>query len=289
MSAEAVPIRSTKKGKSSSFTEKDYMAIAKQNVVRAADVPIYPKILIYARKKQGKTTLALTAAPPSQILVIDPEEGAIYKRKTNPYVWRVNTWEDLQDVYGALRTGRLSPDSLGLGPEKAPFKWVIPDGLTRFNNFALHYVRRESEERDIARHPGFIDRRDYNKSGELMKQLMHNLHTLKMGVIYTAQERMKTLGSFDEDEEDAENPEVLFVPDLPDSVRGTVNSLVDVIGRLYTVRIDGKEGKKQVVRRLYVGVHDKYDTGFRSEFALPEVVRNPTIPKLVKLMEGDQS
>ena len=288
MTAEPVPIRRTKK-KTTQFTEKDYLAIAKDNVIRAAEVPIYPKILIYARKKQGKTTLALTAAKPSEILIIDPEEGSLYKRKTNPYIWRVNTWEDLQDVYGALRTGKLSPYTLGKGPEKEPFKWVIPDGLTRFNNFALHYVRREQEERDLARHPGFIDRRDYNKSGELMKQLLANFHTLRMGVIYTAQERMKTLGAFDEEEEDADNPEVLFVPDLPDSVRGAVNSLVDVIGRLYTVRIDGKDGKKQTVRRLYVGVHDKYDTGFRSEFTLPEVVRNPTIPKLVRLMEGDKT
>jgi hypothetical protein len=152
--------------KTAAFTEKDYLKIARANIVRAQDVPLYPKILIYARKKVGKTTLALTAAKRHEILIIDPEEGSVYKRKTNPYIWRVGKWEDLQDVYGALRTGKLSPKSIGKGPEEEPFKWVIPDGLTRFNNFALHYVRRESEERDLARHPGFIDRRDYNKSGD---------------------------------------------------------------------------------------------------------------------------
>lgn len=274
--------------KKSAYTEKNYLAIARENVVRARDVPMYPKFLIYARKKQGKTTLALTAAKPSEILIIDPEEGSIYKRRTNPYIWRVNTWEDLQDVYGALRTGTLSPDSLGKGPEKTPFKWVIPDGLTRINNFALHYVRRESEERDLARHPGFIDRRDYNKSGELMKQMLANFHTLKMGVIYTSQERMKTYDFDDDADEDSESDNVLFVPDLPDSVRGAVNSLVDVIGRLYTVRVEIK-GKMQVVRRLYVGVHDRYDTGFRSEYKLPEIVKNPTIPRLVQLMDQGEN
>jgi hypothetical protein len=126
-----------------------------------------------------------------------------------------------------------------------------------------------------------------------MKQLLANFHSLKMGVVYTAQERMKTYDFDDDDtDSDVESSDYLMVPDLPDSVRGAVNSLVDVIGRLYTVRLTPEDPEKppRTVRRLYVGVHDRYDTGFRSEYTLPEVIRNPTIPQIVKMMsEGEQS
>jgi hypothetical protein len=63
-----------------------------------------------------------------------------------------------------------------------------------------------------------------------------------------------------------------------------VNSLVDVIGRLYVVRTE-VGGKQKAVRRLQVGTHERYDTGYRSDYELPEVVRNPTVGKLVKLMQ----
>ena len=266
------------------FTQRDYIAVAKTKVTTARKIPRYPKFLFYARKKQGKTTLALTAGTRDEILIVDPEKGAEYKRDFNPYIWPIDKWEDMQDVYGALRTGKLSPAELGLGKSTEPFKWVCIDGLTRINNFAVHYVRREQEERDLARHPGFVDRRDYGKSGELLKQTLTNFHGLKMGVIYTAQEKMKTLGDWDDDDDDTEGSEVIYIPEIPDSVRNQVNSLVDVIGRVYTVRVE-IDGKAVTRRRLRIGVSDKYDTGARSEYELPDVIKSPTVPKLLKLME----
>jgi AAA domain len=266
--------------------KKDYLEVARTKIVRANDIKKYPKILIYSRKKVGKTTLALTAAEPDKMLVIDPEEGANYKTKTNPYIWPIERWSDMDDVYGALRTGKLTPNHLKQGESSTPFQWAIPDGMTRINNFALHHVRHEQEERNLDRIPGFIDRRDYGKSGELMKQMMANFETLKMGVVYTAHERMKTSANFEEDEDD-EGTEVFYVPDLPDAVRNHVNALVDVIGRLYIVRLDDpkNEGKKVAYRRLHIGPSDAYDTGYRSEYKLPDVLKSPSIPKLLKLMK----
>ena len=268
--------------------ESHYLEVAKSKIVRARDVRKYPKILIYARKKVGKTSLALTAADPDKMLVIDPEEGAVYKTKTNPYLWPIEKWADMDDVYGALRTGKLTPNMLKQGESSTPFQWAIPDGLTRINNFALHHVRREQEERNLDRIPGLIDRRDYGKSGELMKQMMANFETLKMGVVYTAHEKMKTLSYDDDnDDEDSDSGDIFYIPELPDAVRSTVNSLVDVIGRLYIVRVDDpkNEGKKKAYRRLHIGPHESYDTGFRSEYALPDIVKAPSIPKLLQLMK----
>lgn len=262
--------------------EKDYLAIARQKVTRPKLVTSFPKFLIYSRNKKGKTYFSLSAGI-EKTLVIDPEDGTDRFKKLNPYVWPVKKWEDMQEVLGALRTGKLSPKLLGLGKSADPFEWVSCDGLTKINNMALKFVQRKSEEANLTQRPGFVDRSYYNKSGELMKEMLTQFQALKMGVVYTAQERIKTMDSSDAEDEDET---VFIVPDVPDAVRGAANSIVDVIGRLYVVRVNLKSGGDRPQRRLWIGVHDRYDTGYRSDYEreLPDFVKNPNIPKLTNLI-----
>lgn len=260
----------------------DYLAIAKAKGHRPKDVDSFRKIMVYGRNKKGKTRLALSAGI-EQTLILDPERGTDTMKELNPYVWPITKWEDVQEAYGALRTGRLSPKAMGLGPSDVPFTWVAVDGLTRLNKMALRYVMKLAEEKDLDRRPGMVDRRDYGKSGELMSQMLSNFHTLPMHVIYTAQERMTTLD--DGDDDDATS---FFVADLPASARSSANAIVEVIGRIYTTRVDVPKqggGTREIMqRRLYIGLHERYDTGFRSDFKLPDLIQNPTLPKLVNLM-----
>lgn len=263
-------------------TDLDYLKLAKQKGHRPSQVVHYPKLLVYSRNKKGKTTFSLSAGI-DKTICLDPEHGTDSMKRKDPHVWPVEKWEDMQGFWGAIRTGKLSPSVMGTGPSKEPFSWVSCDGLTKMNNMALKYIGRQAELKDIDRRPGMVDRRDYNKSGELMKDFINNLFALKMGVVFTAQERMITDGAFDDDE-DAEEPDAYYVPDLPAGVRGTINSVVDVIGRLYVVQVDTKKGPKKQ-RRLQIGVNNAYDTGFRSEYDLPDIIKNPTVPKLVALMQ----
>jgi hypothetical protein len=137
------------------------------------------------------------------------------------------------------------------------------------------------EERSLDRIPGMVQQRDYGKSGELMKEMLNNFHNLPMGIVFTAQERQ--MEAFDsEEDEDYEDTSAWYVPDLPKSVKGAANAIVDVIGRLYVVRTDDDPPKKQ--RRLWLGESAMYDTGYRSDFVLPDTIVNPTVPKLVSLM-----
>lgn len=259
-------------------TEKDYLEIAKRAVHRPAKVKNYRSFLIYGRNKKGKTRFSVSAGIPTT-LVLDPERGTDTMKTLNPYVWPISKWEDTNDAYYALRTGKLSPFTLDMGPEKEPFTWVSVDGLTRINNMAVKYVGRVEEERNLDRQPGMVDRRDYFKSGELMKQLLINFANLRMNVCYTAQEKMMTIEDGPDDEEAA----AFFVPDLPNAVKQAVNASVEVIGRIHTVRTEVK-GTEVTQRRLQIGIHEKYDTGYRSDFKLPDMIKNPTIPKLVNLM-----
>lgn len=260
-------------------TEADYLKLAKERTHRPADKPHHFRYLFYGRNKKGKTTLGLSGGV-DETLVLDPEKGTDIMVAKNPHVWPVTRWEDVQEFWGAIRTGKLSPKVLGTGTSDKPFSVLLADGMTKLNNMALRYIMKVQEERDLDRRPGIVDRRDYNKSGELMKDLINDLHSLKMGVVFTAQERMTSLDSGDHDEDEETT---YFLPDLPAGVRGAMNAVVEVIGRIYVVRIETKGGPRKQ-RRLQIGVHERYDTGYRSDYVLPDVVKNPSVPKITNLI-----
>lgn len=251
------------------MAQKDYAAIAAKAITKPADIVRKPKLLIYSRNKKGKTTFCASAGV-DKTLIVDPEHGTDEMKSTNPNVWKISRWEELDDIYNYLRYS------------KHPYEWVALDGLTKINNMSLKYVMRLQEEKSLDRIPGMVQQRDYGKAGELMKDLMTRFHSLDMGVVFTAQERQDEPGDSEEDD-DSEETASVFIPDLPKGVRSYANSIVDVIGRLYVVRVE--RGETQVAeRRLWIGESVKYDTGYRSDFTLPDYIRNPSITKVVTLM-----
>lgn len=255
---------------------KDYAKIAASKIRKPGQNP--PRILIYARNKKGKTTFGATAP---NVLIIDPEGGADWLDPDTADVWPVTQWSDLDEAYNYLKT----PEA------QKKYEWVDVDGLTRINNMALKFVMKQQEERDLDRQPGMVDRRDYGKAGELMKGLLYNFHALPYGIIYSAQERQENPGTVFDEDEDVEEVEVRYVPDLPKGVRNAVNGIVDIIGRIYTVRIDHpkKEGEMVTVRRLWLAPVDQLDTGFRSKYRLPDYIKNPSVPKLVEIVKNGES
>lgn len=263
----------------------DYLALARKRVIRPGEQESYRRIFVYARNKKGKTRFALSAGV-DNTLVMDPEGGTATMHHLKPYVWPIEKWKDMDECYKALKTGKLTPNHFKQGESSTPFSWVSVDGLTRMNNYALGFVMKKQEEINLDRQPGFVQQRDYGKSGELMKNMMQQFHTLPMNICYTAQERMEAGGGggFDDDE-DSESTDYTIVPDLPKGVRAQINAIVEVIGRLYTVRLDVKGQPDPVVeRRLQIGIHPQYDTGYRSDFILPDRLEKPTLPDLVALM-----
>lgn len=244
---------------------KDYAKLARERISRPSENKRLPKYLIYARNKKGKSTFALSMGV-ERTLVLDPEKGTDEMRKLDPQRWPIEKWEDIDDAYQFLRN------------EKHDYTWVSVDGLTKMSNMALKYVMKLEEEKSLTRIPGLVQQRDYGKAGELMKEMLNRFHSLEMGVVFTAQERMEDSNDSEEDE-DAEAAESMFVADLPKGVRGTINSIVDVIGRLYVVKTE--DGKAE--RRLWIGESNRYDTGYRSDFELPNYIRQPSIAKLVRL------
>lgn len=252
---------------------KDYAAIAASKIRRPSESKRKPRILVYARNKKGKTRFCASAGQ-GNVLILDPEEGTEGMVKTDPHVWPINSWQEFDDAYQFCKLG------------KHDYKWVAVDGLSRFSNMSLRFVMGMEEERDLTRTPGMVQMRDYGKAGELLKGMLWNFHSLDMGVIYTAQERvMQVEDDSDSEDDDADSATYMYVPDLPKGARSAVNSIVDVIGRIYTVRLDHPtQDTKVIQRRLWLGPHVSYDTGYRSDFVLPDYLKGPTVPKLVQLL-----
>lgn len=252
-------------------TKADYKAIAARKI-RDPGTATWRRWLIYGRYKVGKTTFCSTAP---DVLIIDPEDGTKEVAPGQAKVWPTSQWSDYDEVFNALRTGELD------------YKWVAVDNMTRVQNMALRYVMRMGEERDLDRIPGLVQKQDYGKAGELIKGLLFNFNTLPVNVIYTAGDRMDTGGWGNDEDEDSENAEARFVPDLPKGARASVSQIVDVIGRLYVVKVTGTKDGKEVTgrqRRLWIGPSDTYDTGYRSQHKLPEFLKAPTVGRLEQLI-----
>lgn len=238
-----------------------------------------PRILVYSRNKKGKTRFCTTAP---NVLVIDPEEGTEYETKADPNTYKVSRWEDMDDLYRYARSG------------DHPYEWFAFDGMTKICNMALRYILSLKEERQLDTKPSVaINIKYHGSAGELVKGMLHNFHMMgQYGLVLTAQERMVDAVTGDDEDEDAESPGAMFVPDLPKGVRGAANSMVDVIGRLYVVKADVKvkvgdqvETRQRMQRRLWLEPSAQYDTGYRSQFVLPNHLKNPTVPRLVQLLK----
>lgn len=274
------PVRT--RAKTQAATRKDYSAIAAKKITTPAKKAEAnggsvrrPSILVYSRNKKGKTRFCLSAGQ-GKVLIIDPEQGTDRFLEADPHVWHLESWEEMDDIYKYLRSG------------DHPYEWVAFDGCTRISNMALRHVTRRAEERDLNRLPGQTTQRDYGNAGELFKAMLYNFHALPIGKIYTAQERQIDGGEGEDEDDDVEISNIQYVPDLPKGSRAALNSIVDVIGRIYTVKVPAKNGNGNVVkRRLWLAPSVAYDTGARSEYQLPDYLQNPTVPRLVAMIEGN--
>lgn len=258
---------------------KNYAEIAKAKITSPSQMKNRkpPRFLIYSRNKKGKTYFGASAP---NVLIADPEHGTDQMLKIDPKVWHIENWEDIDELYRFLKLG------------KHPYEWVVLDGMTRMHNMALRWIMGYMEERELDRKPGLVQQRDYGKAGEMTKGMIHNFHSLDMGIIFTAQERMEAGFGGDEDEE-SEEVTAQYVPDLPKGARASLNGIVDVIGRMYIVRAEKEvklrsgdtETRMVPQRRLWIEPSPQYDTGYRSDYKMPRYVKEPTVSALVNLIQ----
>jgi hypothetical protein len=270
---------------------KDYAAIARAKIARPG-TGRKPRFLIYGRNKKGKTRFCATAPG---VLIADPEDGTTAETKLDPDVWPVTKWDDLDEIYNAVKSGIKSPKT------NQPYEWIALDGMTRMLSMAIDFVSRQQAEKDITRQPTQTDQRTYGQANRMIESMLHNFHSLRnVGLIFTAQERVVEIENMEDlgDDEDASPASFMYVPDLTKGARAPLNQVVDVIGRIYVVRgeftttrrvkvggvVQNKEVETKVQRRLFIGPHEMYDTGVRTGFNLPDFLKEPTVASLTRAM-----
>jgi AAA domain len=269
---------------------KDYVQIARAKIGKVTadnkEPARMPRYLIYGRNKKGKTRFCATAP---NVLICDPEDGTVAESKLNPDVWQITQWSDLDEVYHFLKSGGKSPTT-----GKA-YEWVALDGMTKMLSMAIDFVSKQQAERDLTRQPNQVDQRTYGQANRMIEGMLHNFHSLRnIGMVITAQERVVQIEDMEDlgTDDDAAPAAYQYVPDLTKGARAPLNQVVDLIGRIYVVRgdfttkrrvrsADGKISIKEVEstiqRRLFIGPHEMYDTGYRSVHELPDYLKEPTV------------
>lgn len=221
----------------------------------------YVKILIYGRNGKGKTRFAASAPKP---LIIDINEKGTRSARSfkGAKVIEVSNWFDLGAIYWYLKKGDHD------------FQSVAIDTLTALQALCMEQVLYEGYDRDSTRDPKTPTQRDWGKTANLMKEEILKFRNLPMNVIFTAQER--TTGDPEEGEP------ILVTVDLPNGARVPALGAVEVVGRVYKKKVTNKKTKKSKWEfRMLVGDHEEYDTKDRT-FSLGHVLREPSVPKIIK-------
>lgn len=228
-------------------------------------------VVVYARGGVGKTTLLGTIPGRGLVIDIPDYEGGdmVLLGKKNIDVAPAETWEDLNELYMALKKGRGKIGSI-------QYDWVAIDSITACQQLARKKVIKERDE--IASKPYVIRLQDWGSMGQLMAQLFERFRLLSIPVYFTAQERVRR----DRDDDEAGS---VVIPNVSPMALDALIPHPVLIGRLYAHQNEGGTWE----RYLRVGTHEGFVTKTRSVpgRSLPAVIRRPRLGQITSWIRGE--
>jgi len=256
-------------------TEPDLIERVRNKIIRADELDEFYHFLIYGRSGIGKTRLASTL--PNVLLIDVNDKGTKSTRKsTNPHVYPVEYWQEINDVYWFLASGDHEFTS-----------WAL-DTVTAMSSLCMKFILGDEASRDASKDPDMPRGPVYQKLTELMKTQITNYRNLPMTGVFTAQQQRRVMG-----EDDDLGGELFTTPMVTPKVSEALESAVDVIGyltkRTVKVKRKGEEKARTVVRnRLLVDLpEDRYLTKDR-EHLFGTHVDNPNLGKMLQVANGEE-
>jgi hypothetical protein len=227
-----------------------------KKIQRASTFDPNQNMLIYGHPDSGKTRVAASAP---KVLIIDVDEKGTdsVRRDIDPYVYRIEFWNEVNDLYWYAQSGNHDFESFAI------------DGLTGLQTLCMNFVLGDEAARDASRDPDMPSRQVYGKVSQLMRTQITNWRNLPYNTIFTALARTRDTGDGDEEE-------ILITgPSLSPAIAAHATAAVGTIGYL-TKReviikskkvVDGEEKvtkRKETRRRLITGPQAKFITKDRN-------------------------
>lgn len=247
---------------------------------RASEFDPNQNMLIYGHPDSGKTRLAATA-PSCLIIDVDEKGTDSVRRDIDPFVYRVEFWDEINDLYWYAQAGNHDFQSFAI------------DGLTGLQTLCMNFVLGDEAARDASRDPDMPSRQVYGKVSQLMRTQITNWRNLPYNMVFTALARTRDTGEGEEDE-------VLMTgPSLSPAIAAHATAAVGTIGFL-TKReviikskrmVKGEEKitrRKEVRRRLILGPQVRHITKDRNGL-FGEFVDAPDLGKMLSVIQTKEA
>ena len=247
---------------------------AATQIIPVGDIKFSRSWAVYGRSGSGKTTFASTFPGPTLLLDIEDHGIDSIRDCKHVDVKQVVEWEDLDDVYDAVRG-------------KTKYKTLVFDTITQLQILGANMVLAKKRKPAIEElRWGAMTMQDYGNLAAAMKETITRFRNLPLEVVFLAQERT----SHDEQTDDTVlMPEV--GPALTPSIASHLNACVSIIASTYIKRRKRKQGKTEQIiatHSMRIGPNPVYTTKVRKPktITLPDAIENPTYQDVIDIIEG---
>jgi hypothetical protein len=251
-----------------------------KKIQRASEFDPNQNMLIYGYPDSGKTRV-VASAPKCLIIDVDEKGTDSVRRDIDPYVYRIEFWSEINDIYWYAQSGDHDFESFAI------------DGLTGLQTLCMNFVLGDEAARDASRDPDMPSRQIYGKVSQLMRTQITNWRNLPYNTLFTALARTRDTGEGEEDEM------LITGPSLSPAIAAHATAAVGTIGFL-TKRevvikskkvVNGEEKiikRKEVRRRLITGPQARFITKDRNGL-FGEYVDAPNLSDMLAVIQSKEA
>lgn len=226
-------------------------------------------MLVYGESGVGKTifTGSADSVPEMRpVLMIDVEGGTLSLDSTYPHVHvvRVKTWDELQQVYDELYSGRTE------------YRTVILDSLTEIQKFSMYGIMQQLVMSRPEVDPDVPGLREWGKNIEQIRRFVRAFRDLPMNAIFTALVK---------DEKDPRTGIVTKQPYLSGKLAREVAAFLDIVAYMYAKQIQAN-GETQL-QRLLLTAGTETNVAKDRTGRLPMVIQSPTMRDIYSAVTGE--